>query len=136
MKSKKVILDTNLWISFLISKKFNSIDALINNGDILLIFSEELLEEFVTVARRPKISKFIPEPFIDEILSLFHKYGKLIKVVSNIDDCRDQKDNFLLNLAIDSNADYLVTGDSDLLTLKRVKNTRIITWNDFITEVK
>jgi putative PIN family toxin of toxin-antitoxin system len=49
MKSKKVILDTNLWISFLISKKFNSIDALINNGDILLIFSEELLEEFVTV---------------------------------------------------------------------------------------
>jgi putative PIN family toxin of toxin-antitoxin system len=61
MKSKKVILDTNLWISFLISKKFNAIDSLINKGDILLIFSEESLEEFVTVARRPKISKYIPE---------------------------------------------------------------------------
>jgi putative PIN family toxin of toxin-antitoxin system len=136
MKSKKVILDTNLWISFLISKKFSAIDSLINNGDILLIFSEESLEEFVTVARRPKISKYIPESAIDEILYLFHKYGKLIKVISNIADCRDQKDKFLLNLAIDSNADYLVTGDSDLLTLKRVKNTRIMSWNDFIMELK
>jgi len=136
MKSKRVILDTNLWISFLISKKFNAIDSLINNGDILLIFSEESLEEFVTVARRPKIFKYIPESAIDEIISLFHKYGKLIKVISNITDCRDQKDNFLLNLAIDSNADFLVTGDSDLLILKRIKNTRILTWNDFIRELK
>jgi uncharacterized protein len=136
MKSKKVILDTNLWISFLISKKYNAIDSLINNADIVLIFSEESLEEFVTVVRRPKISKYIPESAIDEILSLFHKYGKLIKVVSGNSSCRDQKDNFLLNLAIDSNADYLVTGDADLLTLKRTKDTRIITWNNFIKELK
>jgi uncharacterized protein len=136
MKSKKVILDTNLWISFLISKKFNTIDSLINNGNIILIFSEESLEEFVTVVRRPKMSKYISESAIDEILSLFHKYGKLIKVVSDIADCRDKKDNFLLNLAIDSNSDYLVTGDSDLLTLNHMKKTRIITWNDFIIEIK
>lgn len=135
MKSKKVILDTNLWISFLISKKFNSIDSLLEKGEIVLIFSEESLEEFVTVVRRPKISKYIPESAIDEILSLFHKYGKLIKVESNFTECRDLKDNFLLNLAIDSKADYLVTGDSDLLILKRIKNTRIITWNDFINEL-
>jgi len=44
MKSKKVILDTNLWISFLISKKFNAIDSLLEKGDIILIFSEESLE--------------------------------------------------------------------------------------------
>lgn len=67
---------------------------------------------------------------------MFHKYGRLIKVVSNIADCRDQKDNFLLNLAIDSNADYLVTSDSDLLTLNHIKKTKIITWNDFIRELK
>jgi putative PIN family toxin of toxin-antitoxin system len=135
MKSKKVILDTNLWISFLISKKFNTIDSLINNGDIVLIFSEESLEEFVTVVRRPKISKYITESDIDEILSLFHKYGKLIKVVSSVADCRDQKDNFLLNLAIDSYADYLVTGDSDLLTINHIKKTKIVTWNDFIKKL-
>ena len=135
MKSKKVILDTNLWISFLISKKYNAIDNMLNKGDIIFIFSEESLEEFVTVARRPKISKYIPESALDEILSLFNKYGKLINVVSDVDKCRDQKDNFLLNLAIDGNADYLVTGDSDLLILKQIKNTRIIKWNDFLKEM-
>ena len=135
MKSKKVILDTNLWISFLITKKFCSLDSLIDKGDLILIFSEESLEEFVTVARRPKISKYIPESAIDEILTLFHKYGKLVNVVSDIADCRDPKDDFLLNLAIDSNADYLVTGDSDLLTLKRIRKTRILSWNDFIKDL-
>lgn len=135
MKSKRVILDTNLWISFLISKKFNAIDSLIYSSKIVLIFSEESLEEFVTVARRPKISKYFPESAIDELLSLFHKYGKLIKVESNITQCRDLKDNFLSNLAIDSNADYLVTGDSDFLSLNRINNTKIITWNDFIKEI-
>lgn len=136
MKSKRVILYTNLWISFLISKKFNAIDSLIYSGKIVLIFSEESLEEFVTVTRRPKISKYFSESAIDELLSLFHKYGKLIKVESNITQCRDLKDNFLLNLAIDSNADYLVTGDSDLLSLNRINNTKIIIWNDFIKEIK
>jgi hypothetical protein len=67
---------------------------------------------------------------------LFHKYGKLIKVVSSVADCRDQKDNFLLNLAIDSYADYLVTGDSDLLTINHIKKTKIVTWNDFIKKLQ
>jgi predicted nucleic acid-binding protein len=46
--------------------------------------------------------------------------------------CRDPKDNFLLNLAIDSKADYLVTGDDDLLILDRVENTKIIKMKDFL----
>jgi uncharacterized protein len=132
MKSKKVILDTNIWISFLISKKYNAIDSLVANGNIVLIFSEESLEEFVTVVRRPKISKYFPESDIDAILSLFRKYGKLVKVESSISICRDSKDNFLLNLAIDSNADYLITGDQDLLVIEKIKNTRVLTWKDFI----
>lgn len=45
MKSKKVILDTNLWISFLISKQLNFIDDLLLEGKIKLIFSKELIDE-------------------------------------------------------------------------------------------
>ena len=136
MKSRKVILDTNLWISFLISKKYNLIDSLISNGKIVLIFSEESIEEFVAVARRPKISRYIPESSLEELLSLFHKYGILIKVKSNITECRDDKDNFLLSLAVDSNADYLVTGDLDLLDLKRIRNTEIMEWSNFVMEIR
>ncbi len=49
---------------------------------------------------------------------------------SDINECRDVKDNFLLNLAIDSNADYLITGDSDLLDLGIIHNTKILTIKD------
>ena len=136
MKNKKVILDTNVWISFLISNKFDSIDNLIDNGKIQLIFSEELIEEFLTVAKRPKFAKFFTDSSIKEILRLFDKYGKLTKVDTKSTECRDLKDNFLLNLAIDSNADYLVTGDSDLLVLGKIKKAKIITITAFVNEIK
>ena len=136
MRSKKVILDTNLWISFLISKKLDFIDDLLIEGKIKLIFSKELIEEFLTVAKRPKFEKYFSDDKISDLLSLFDKYGKLIEVSSIIEECRDIKDNFLLNLAVDSKADYLITGDNDLLVIKKIKKTKIITWADFIAELK
>ena len=63
-------------------------------------------------------------------------YGKLIEVTSETDVCRDSKDNFLLNLAVDGKADYLLTGDSDLLVVKKIKKTKIITWTDFIEDLR
>jgi uncharacterized protein len=57
-------------------------------------------------------------------------------VSSEINECRDFKDNFLLNLAIDSKADYLITGDSDLLVITKIRKTKITTWSDFIEELK
>ena len=59
----------------------------------------------------------------------------LVSVTTDIKKCRDPKDNFLLNLAIDSQADYLVTGDNDLLEIKSIGITKIITINDLISEL-
>ena len=44
----------------------------------------------------------------------------------------DPKDNFLLNLAVDSKADFLLTGDKDLLVLGKVGDTKIMTISDFL----
>lgn len=132
MKNKKIILDTNLWISFLISKKFNSIDNLIENKQITLVFSDELIGEFVDVVNRPKFEKYFSKKDIEKILDYFDSYGKLTKVKSNIKICRDAKDNFLLNLSVDSKADYLITGDNDLLILEKIEKTKIINFTDFI----
>ena len=136
MRNKNIILDTNLWISFLITDKLNEIDELILEGRITLVFSNELIEEFLTVSKRPKFKKHFSEHTIKELLSLFDNYGKLVKVSTEINSCRDFKDNFLLNLAIDSKSDYLITGDSDLLILKKIKKTKILKWVDFLKEIK
>ena len=133
---KKVILDTNLWISFLITKNHTEIDNLIFEGKIQLIFSRELIEEFITVTTRPKFQNFFKTSDIEKLIELFDSYGKLVTVDIEINKCRDPKDNFLLSLAVESKADYLVTGDSDLLILKRIKKTKILSWKDFTNELK
>lgn len=132
MKNNKIILDTNLWISFLISKKFSQIDKLIENKKITLVFSDELIEEFVDVVRLPKFEKYFSKSDVEKLLDCFDQYGELIKVKSDVNICRDEKDNFLLNLSIDSKADYLITGDNDLLVLKQIEKTKIITFTDFM----
>ena len=135
MKSKRVILDTNLWISFLISKRQQELDLLLESGAITLIFSTELLEEFLEVSNRPKFKKFFKKSDIEAVLSQIDSFGELIKVKSKVDKCRDPKDNFLLNLSIDGKADFLVTGDIELLVLGKLNKTQIVSWSDFISKV-
>lgn len=55
-----------------------------------------------------------------------------IELKANLVGSRDSKDNFLLSLSLDSNADYLITGDMDLLVLKKSGSTQIITLRDFL----
>ena len=57
----RVILDTNLWISFLINKDFSRLDRIINDKKVVLLYSQELIEEFIEVARRPKFKKYFDE---------------------------------------------------------------------------
>ncbi len=135
MKNKKIILDTNLWISFLITKNFNQIEKMIESGKITLVFSDELIEEFIEVVRRPKFKKYFSKKDVEKILAYFDQFGELFSVKSNIKICRDEKDNFLLNLSADSNADYLLTGDKDLLVLGKIEKTKIITFTDFIKDI-
>lgn len=127
----RVIIDTNLWISYLISNRLIKIDSLLEQKRIRFIFSEESLEEFVEVASRPKFRKFFSMEDISKLLELFDYFGELVEVTSMVDICRDPKDNFLLVLAKDSNADFLITGDKDLLVLKQFEMTKIITFSEF-----
>ena len=50
--------------------------------------------------------------------------------------CRDEKDNKFLECAESAKADYIVSGDEDLLYLKEFKSTRIITAKEFLEKVR
>ena len=132
IKKKRIILDTNLWISFLITKDLSKLDNGIFTGEIILIFSQELLNEFITVVSRPKSKKYFSQEDIIEILDIIDQQAEFVEVRSDIKKCRDEKDNFLLSLAVDGNADFLITGDQDLLELKEIKKTQIVTINQYL----
>lgn len=71
MRSKKIILDTNLWISYLITGNYDKLDELIEDGKVKLVFSKELIEEFITVVKRPKLAKYFNDSNIEDLLRLF-----------------------------------------------------------------
>ena len=95
----KVILDTNIWISFLLGKI--GFQAIVN------------------------------------LFELIHSKCKVINGYSDAESAiRDIKDLYLLSMAESIPADYLVTGDKDLLVLKNHQNTLIITFAEFISMVQ
>ncbi|MDR0795696.1 MAG: putative toxin-antitoxin system toxin component, PIN family [Tannerella sp.] len=134
MKQKcRIIIDTNLWISFLLSKRLNFIDKLLDSGKVELVFCNELLAELVEVVSRPKLSKFFAVEDWALVYEIIDRYAIHIPVVSSVTLCRDEKDDFLLSLAKDAKADYLLTGDKDLLILKVFDKTQIVTIAEFQT---
>ena len=97
-----------------------------------MIFSVELIDEFLIVADRPKFKKFFSKVDVEELIGLFDCYGEIIRVISKVEICRDYKDNFILSLLKDSKADYLLTGDNDLLELKAFHGAKILKMADYL----
>jgi putative PIN family toxin of toxin-antitoxin system len=131
-KPIRIILDTNLLISFLISRNYTRLDDIIFQKQCTLIFSNELLEEFLEVTKRPKFRRFFPQTAVEELIELFDEYAVFVNTNTKVKACRDPKDNFLLSLAIDGKANFLLTGDEDLLVLEKYGDTVISTISDFL----
>jgi putative PIN family toxin of toxin-antitoxin system len=129
----RVVIDTNLWISFLLTKDFSKLDTFFSNESIVLLFSQELLDEFVIVAGRPKLKKYFSLPDLDILLSRLNTKAKFIEVSSRVSICRDPKDNFLLSLAKDGSATHILTGAKDLLVLKKIGRTKIMTITEYLS---
>lgn len=135
-KKPKVVIDTNIWISFLIGKKLSSLKSLISNQNIQIIISDELIDEIEDVTNRPKLRKYFPQDKVQDFINLL----RIISTHHSIEQikpiCRDPKDDFLLALSIEMKADYLITGDNDLLSMEKFGKTRIVAANEFDKIIK
>ena len=131
MTSKRVIFDTNVWVSFLIGKRLSNIQRYIADGTIKIITSDQLLNELKIVTKREKLKKYFPKKSVEELISLLESIAENVEIKSVHFLNRDPKDNFLLDLIEFSKADYLVTGDKDLLELNPFLTAQILTPTEF-----
>lgn len=134
-RNVRVIFDTNVWISFLIGKRLLKVKKYISEGSITIITTEQLLLEIKTVTSSPKLKKYFPKKSVKELLELLDIIAEEVKIEPTHFISRDQKDNFLLDLIDFSKADFLVTGDKDLLEHNPFKTARILTPSDFEKEL-
>lgn len=126
-RRKKVIVDTNCWISFLIGKRLANLVSLLSSDKIELVLSEELLDEIMEVTQRRKFARYFPQEFAESLMAFLRIKGQLYDTTeATVKMCRDSEDDFLLELAVIAHADYLVTGDNDLLVMKKIEQCRIV----------
>ncbi len=127
----RVVIDTNIWISFLIGKSLSSLSDAINSDKVCVLFSDDLFNELLEVLKRLKFKKYFSDNAIEALVSVLYEKVELIKINQNFNDCRDPKDNFLLDLSVSGYADYLVTGDVDLLVLNPFHGVKVISYQSF-----
>jgi putative PIN family toxin of toxin-antitoxin system len=134
----KVVIDANLWISFLIGKRLKKLKDLCSNKNVSVISSPKIIEEYLDVSSRPKVKKYIEEE--ESILIVLDLIKTFCVDDTDIDveapELRDPKDLYLLSLAKANNADFLLTGDKDLLALERRNQTEIISFSNFMARLE
>lgn len=131
----RVIVDTNIWISSLIGRQLSSLRELLSYPSIELIMTERLMQEVLLVARRPKLAKYFHSDDVDQLQEWMEQNMTNVPLGEIPSRCRDPKDDYLLELAIQAKAVYLVSGDSDLLEMESIGECRIMTVRQFEQEI-
>lgn len=128
----RVVFDTNVLISaalFENSVPNQAFQTALNNGTILL--SLDTLNELNRVLSRPKFDRYVSTDEREEFLIALVERSMLVDIsaetVEKTKLCRDPKDDKFLAVAVDGSADYLVSGDDDLLVLNPFRSIPIIT---------
>jgi len=129
---KKIIIDTNWWISFILSKYLEGLPDFFFSERFDFYFSSELLQEVNNTLEYSRSIKRINEINLQTYIDFVEESSVIIDSTSVVTICRDKKDNFLLALAKDAGADFLITRDPDLLILKKFDNTSIVTLQQFL----
>jgi putative PIN family toxin of toxin-antitoxin system len=129
----RLVVDTNLWISFLLGSGTRKWDTALFSDTVILLFSQELVEEFVAVAHRPKFRRYFELADLEALMLVLQRRAEFVDVHSDVSICRDSKDNFLLSLCKDGRATHLITGDQDLLALSKFGRTKILTIKAYLS---
>ena len=67
-RPERIVVDTNIFVSFLISDTYSKLDKFFKVNDVRLLFSEELLNEFIEVVQRPKLRKYFSDDVLTQLL--------------------------------------------------------------------
>jgi uncharacterized protein len=130
-----VVLDTNVLVSRLLASKDSppaQVVRRIMEGDGFQLFSEATFQELSDVLNRPKFDPYLSREKRQHFVSEMRELSIFVPITQTFSICRDLKDNKFLDVAFCGNADYLITGDKDLLELNPFAKVLILSPADFL----
>ena len=131
---KKIILDTNVILQHLTSSRLEFGDyiiSLIKQKKVQLYKSQSTVSELRQALQYPQIKSRLNGQSA-KFLAFLKYNSTLTDVTIEVQICRDPKDDKFLELAKQITADYIITGDKDLLILEEFETTRIISPRGFL----
>lgn len=131
-----VVIDTNIIINGLLKGSCRPILEALIEKKFCLATSKPLISEILDVCARPKFRNRIDKKDRERLLAIIKEAAKIVKPKIKINDCRDKDDNIILECAIASNAQIIITNDADLLVLNPYRNVSIILPEDFLKRLK
>ncbi len=126
----RVVFDTNVFISAFATEGVCSV--LLKRArlkEFELFVCSVIINEVESVLKQ----KFkVEEEIIREVVELIKESSEPVSIVEKVEGvCRDGDDDLILSCAVSACADYLVSGDKDLLEVKKYENIKIVSPKDF-----
>jgi uncharacterized protein len=132
----RAVVDTNIFIRAIILPKgtVGPVITHLRDNDYSLIYSPILIDELLAKLALPRIrDKYhLDDQAIDNILALIALRGELVTPTRKVKACRDPKDDMFIEAALAGSAEYIVTGDKDLLILKKFETVQFVTPRIFL----
>lgn len=127
------VFDTNAIVSAVLIHSSVSQKALEKASTVGKIAqSLATLNELKDVLERKKFDKYISREDRLRFFTAFSREAKLVEVSVEVTECRDPKDNKFLEVALSASANYIVSGDEDLLVLNPFRDVQILTPKAFL----
>lgn len=132
----RAVVDTNILLRALI-KPHGTVGPILTRlaaGDYVLVYSQFVLDELLEKLALPRIHQkySLDDQTVETTLALLALRGEFVYPTREIRVCRDPDDDVLIETALAGNAEYIVTGDQDLLVLKKFETVRIVTPGVFL----
>ena len=133
----KVLIDTNVFLSYILAPERRSVvtevvTACLGDDEVDLLVPPEQLAELVDkVANKRYFRTRIPQAMIKNLVAQLEGLSNLQPLETIAAYSRDPKDDYLVAYGVVNDADYLITGDKDLLVLNRVRTLQIVTPSQF-----
>ena len=128
----KVIIDCNVWISFLLGFQKELIQNMLTNEHIEIFVCPQLTLEIKEVSSRPKIQSRIAGDDVEKLFRIFKAYCQTTRITHQAkSSIRDSKDLYLLSLAESIQTDYIISGDNVLRDLGKHKDPKILSPTEF-----
>lgn len=124
MRAKRFVLDTNVWISYLITKNEHNLLRTKVTHKLSLFICDELLDEIHRVLEYPQVKKYKINS--RDALNFVKKISVHVELQTPIKEylSADPNDNYIIALALQTNSGYITSGDRHILSEKKNLETR------------